>query len=44
MKWIVVIIFIDNIVLGKFLEKVGLWFEKIILDLGEDLKLFGYNV
>ncbi|OAK33516.1 GNAT family N-acetyltransferase [Bacillus wiedmannii] len=44
MKRIVAITTIDNINSGKLLEKVGLQFEKIISDSGEDLKLFGYNV
>ena len=44
MKRIVAITSIDNIASGKLLEKVGLQFEKIISDSGEDLKLFGYNV
>ncbi|GAB6425214.1 GNAT family N-acetyltransferase [Bacillus luti] len=43
MKRIVAITTIDNINSGKLLEKVGLQFEKIISDSGEDLKLFGYN-
>ncbi|HGH7181015.1 N-acetyltransferase [Bacillus cereus] len=43
MKRIVAITTIDNINSGKLLEKVGLKFEKIISDSGEDLKLFGYN-
>ena len=43
MKRIVAITSIDNIASGKLLEKVGLQFEKIISDSGEDLKLFGYN-
>ncbi|OOR15567.1 GNAT family N-acetyltransferase [Bacillus cereus] len=43
MKRIVAITSIDNTVSGKLLEKVGLRFEKIISDSGEDLKLFGYN-
>ena len=42
-KRIVAITSIDNIASGKLLEKVGLQFEKIISDSGEDLKLFGYN-
>ncbi|PEJ07328.1 GNAT family N-acetyltransferase, partial [Bacillus wiedmannii] len=44
MKRIVAITTIDNINSGKLLEKVGLQFEKIISDSGEDLKLFGYNI
>ncbi|HGA0511258.1 GNAT family N-acetyltransferase [Bacillus pacificus] len=40
---IVAITTIDNINSGKLLEKVGLKFEEIISDSGEDLKLFGYN-
>ncbi|HDR4708802.1 TPA: GNAT family N-acetyltransferase [Bacillus paranthracis] len=43
LKRIVAITTIDNIHSGKLLEKVGLQFEKIISDSGEDLKLFGYN-
>ncbi|EOO28239.1 ribosomal-protein-alanine acetyltransferase [Bacillus cereus BAG1X2-3] len=43
MKRIVAITSIDNIASGKLLENVGLRFEKIISDSGEDLKLFGYN-
>ncbi|WP_439873723.1 GNAT family N-acetyltransferase [Bacillus mycoides] len=43
MKRIVAITTIDNINSGKLLEKVGLQFEEIISDSGEDLKLFGYN-
>ncbi|HDR7912905.1 TPA: GNAT family N-acetyltransferase [Bacillus wiedmannii] len=43
MKRIVAITTLDNINSGKLLEKVGLQFEKIISDSGEDLKLFGYN-
>ncbi|MGE7859977.1 GNAT family N-acetyltransferase [Bacillus mobilis] len=43
MKRIVAITTIDNINSGKLLEKVGLQFEKIVSDSGEDLKLFGYN-
>ncbi|PDZ03411.1 alanine acetyltransferase [Bacillus cereus] len=43
LKRIVAITTIDNINSGKLLEKVGLQFEKIISDSGEDLKLFGYN-
>ncbi|GAB6615575.1 MULTISPECIES: GNAT family N-acetyltransferase [Bacillus] len=43
MKRILAITTIDNINSGKLLEKVGLQFEKIISDSGEDLKLFGYN-
>ncbi|MCI4250759.1 hypothetical protein MRP26_17525 [Bacillus sp. CCB-MMP212] len=42
-NYIVKITSIDNIASGKLLEKVGLRFEKIISDSGEDLKLFGYN-
>ncbi|HDR7356130.1 GNAT family N-acetyltransferase [Bacillus wiedmannii] len=44
LKRIVAITTIDNINSGKLLEKVGLQFEKIISDSGEDLKLFGYNI
>jgi len=44
LKRIVAITTIDNIYSGKLLEKVGLQFEEIISDSGEDLKLFGYNV
>lgn len=44
LKRIVAITTIDNINSGKLLEKVGLRFEKIISESGEDLKLFGYNV
>ncbi|EMY4796446.1 GNAT family N-acetyltransferase [Bacillus pacificus] len=44
LKRIVAITTIDNIHSGKLLEKVGLQFEEIISDSGEDLKLFGYNV
>ncbi|MBJ8103704.1 MULTISPECIES: GNAT family N-acetyltransferase [Bacillus cereus group] len=44
MKRIVAITSIDNAASGNLLEKVGLRFEKIISDSGEDLKLFGYNV
>ncbi|MDG0948098.1 GNAT family N-acetyltransferase [Bacillus paranthracis] len=43
LKRIVAITTTDNIHSGKLLEKVGLQFEKIISDSGEDLKLFGYN-
>ncbi|HDR8064642.1 GNAT family N-acetyltransferase [Bacillus thuringiensis] len=43
MKRIVAITSLDNIASGKLLEKIGLQFEKIISDSGEDLKLFGYN-
>ncbi|QWG34503.1 GNAT family N-acetyltransferase [Bacillus mycoides] len=43
LKRIVAITSIDNTASGKLLEKVGLRFEKIISDSGEDLKLFGYN-
>ncbi|MGZ7151519.1 GNAT family N-acetyltransferase [Bacillus sp. BC08] len=43
MKRIVAITTLDNINSGKLLEKVGLQFEKIISDSGENLKLFGYN-
>ncbi|ASI78833.1 MULTISPECIES: GNAT family N-acetyltransferase [Bacillus cereus group] len=43
LKRIVAITTIDNINSGKLLEKVGLKFEEIISDSGEDLKLFGYN-
>ncbi|EJQ54341.1 hypothetical protein IEI_01550 [Bacillus wiedmannii] len=43
MKRIVAITTIDNINSEKLLEKVGLQFEEIISDSGEDLKLFGYN-
>ncbi|PGU40530.1 GNAT family N-acetyltransferase [Bacillus cereus] len=43
LKRIVAITTIDNINSGKLLEKVGLQFEKIISDSGENLKLFGYN-
>lgn len=43
MKRIVAITSIDNAASGNLLEKVGLRFEKIISDSGEDLKLFGYN-
>ncbi|MED1408227.1 MULTISPECIES: GNAT family N-acetyltransferase [Bacillus] len=43
LKRIVAITSIDNADSGKLLEKVGLRFEKIISDSGEDLKLFGYN-
>ncbi|PEC82777.1 alanine acetyltransferase [Bacillus cereus] len=43
LKRIVAITTIDNIHSGKLLEKVGLKFEEIISDSGEDLKLFGYN-
>ncbi|MFK4306546.1 MULTISPECIES: GNAT family N-acetyltransferase [Bacillus] len=43
MKRIVAITSIDNAASGTLLEKVGLRFEKIISDSGEDLKLFGYN-
>ncbi|MGU3368862.1 GNAT family N-acetyltransferase [Bacillus mycoides] len=43
MKRIVAITSIDNVASGTLLEKVGLRFEKIISDSGEDLKLFGYN-
>ncbi|HFK1766192.1 alanine acetyltransferase [Bacillus wiedmannii] len=43
LKRIVAITTIDNINSGKLLEKVGLQFEEIISDSGEDLKLFGYN-
>ncbi|HGP3675164.1 MULTISPECIES: GNAT family N-acetyltransferase [Bacillus cereus group] len=43
LKRIVAITTIDNIHSGKLLEKVGLQFEEIISDSGEDLKLFGYN-
>lgn len=42
MKRIVAITSVDNIA-SELLEKVGLRFEKIISDSGEDLKLFGYN-
>ncbi|TCJ86677.1 UNVERIFIED_ORG: RimJ/RimL family protein N-acetyltransferase [Bacillus cereus] len=44
LKRIVAITTIDNINSGKLLEKVGLQFEEIISDSGEDLKLFGYNI
>ncbi|HDR4723626.1 GNAT family N-acetyltransferase [Bacillus cereus group sp. Sample62] len=44
LKRIVAITTINNINSGKLLEKVGLQFEKIISDSGEDLKLFGYNI
>ncbi|HDR7782563.1 TPA: GNAT family N-acetyltransferase [Bacillus wiedmannii] len=44
LKRIVAITTIDNINSGKLLEKVGLQFEKIISESGEDLKLFGYNI
>ena len=44
LKRIVAITTIDNINSGKLLEKVGLRFEKIISESGENLKLFGYNV
>ncbi|GMR64553.1 MULTISPECIES: GNAT family N-acetyltransferase [Bacillus] len=44
LKRIVAITTIDNIYSGKLLEKVGLQFEEILSDSGEDLKLFGYNV
>ncbi|WP_377864899.1 GNAT family N-acetyltransferase [Bacillus sp. R86525] len=44
LKRIVAITSIDNAASGNLLEKVGLRFEKIISDSGEDLKLFGYNV
>ncbi|EJS70185.1 N-acetyltransferase [Bacillus cereus] len=43
MKRIVAITSTDNVNSGKLLEKVGLRFEKIISDSGEELKLFGYN-
>ncbi|MFK4292656.1 MULTISPECIES: GNAT family N-acetyltransferase [Bacillus] len=43
LKRIVAITSIDNVASGTLLEKVGLRFEKIISDSGEDLKLFGYN-
>ncbi|MDM5194528.1 GNAT family N-acetyltransferase [Bacillus hominis] len=43
MKRIVAITSTDNVDSGKLLEKVGLRFENIISDSGEDLKLFGYN-
>ncbi|WP_144614120.1 GNAT family N-acetyltransferase [Bacillus cereus] len=43
LKRIVAITTIDNINSGNLLEKVGLQFEEIISDSGEDLKLFGYN-
>ncbi|WP_242269210.1 GNAT family N-acetyltransferase [Bacillus cereus group sp. BfR-BA-01408] len=43
LKRIVAITTIDNINSGKLLEKVGLKFEEVISDSGEDLKLFGYN-
>ncbi|HDR6314419.1 TPA: GNAT family N-acetyltransferase [Bacillus thuringiensis] len=43
LKRIVAITTIDNINSGKLLEKIGLQFEEIISDSGEDLKLFGYN-
>ncbi|PGO33236.1 alanine acetyltransferase [Bacillus cereus] len=43
MKRIVAITSIDNAASGNLLEKVGLRFEKIISDSGEDLKFFGYN-
>ncbi|MEJ9112126.1 GNAT family N-acetyltransferase [Bacillus paramobilis] len=44
LKRIVAITTIDNINSGKLLEKIGLQFEEIISDSGEDLKLFGYNI
>ncbi|MED3079659.1 GNAT family N-acetyltransferase [Bacillus wiedmannii] len=44
LKRIVAITTIDNINSGKLLKKVGLQFEKIISESGEDLKLFGYNI
>ncbi|MBG0964681.1 GNAT family N-acetyltransferase [Bacillus sp. SRB1LM] len=44
LKRIVAITTIDNIHSGKLLEKIGLQFEEIISDSGEDLKLFGYNI
>ncbi|MBK5488734.1 GNAT family N-acetyltransferase [Bacillus sp. TH17] len=43
LKRIVAITSIDNVASGTLLEKVGLRFEKIISDSGENLKLFGYN-
>ncbi len=43
LKRIVAITTTDNIQSGKLLEKVGLKFEEIISNSGEDLKLFGYN-
>ncbi|MEX0418104.1 GNAT family N-acetyltransferase [Bacillus sp. C30] len=43
LKRIVAITSRDNVASGTLLEKVGLRFEKIISDSGEDLKLFGYN-
>ncbi|EEK77970.1 N-acetyltransferase [Bacillus cereus] len=43
LKRIVAITSTDNVNSGKLLEKVGLKFEEIISDSGEDLKLFGYN-
>ncbi|BCD24357.1 ribosomal-protein-alanine acetyltransferase [Bacillus cereus] len=43
LKRIVAITTIDNLQSGKILEKVGLKFEEIISNSGEDLKLFGYN-
>lgn len=43
MKRIVAITSTDNVDSGNLLEKVGLRFEKIISDSGEELKLFGYN-
>ncbi|MGG0151745.1 GNAT family N-acetyltransferase [Bacillus mycoides] len=43
LKRIVAITSTDNTASGKLLEKVGLRFEKIISDSGENLKLFGYN-
>lgn len=42
-KRIVAITSTDNVDSGNLLEKVGLRFEKIISDSGEELKLFGYN-
>ncbi|PES97618.1 alanine acetyltransferase [Bacillus cereus] len=43
LKRIVAITSTDNVNSGNLLEKVGLRFEKIISDSGEELKLFGYN-